>query len=423
VTVPAVRVEEASEKFGNLRHTALSAFWFGSNFLWIPLTTVLIQSQVDAVVPKGSQNSAIGFAIGIGGFLAMTVPPLVGAWSDRLNTRFGRRRPIMVAGTLLTIPGLILLMTAGSYPQIVVGYVMVQFFFNAAGAAYAGIIPDVVPAQQFGKASGFLATMTQLGIGGGLGVTSLLGSNRAIYLVFIVVILLTLIPTIWAARNEGLAPIAAHPRRSIGDAIREFLRPLHEGDFAWVVFTRFMISAGITAVLYNLHNFFRDVVLTPGTNPDAFTSNWLLVVVLTALPFGFFGGLLSDRWHRRKAFVYLSGGAQAFVAIVFIAFYPTAIPFVFALGVAYGVGYGLYFAVDWALACDTLPDKSQSAKDMGLFHIALTMPQAIIPFFGGPLIDYLNGPHGNGGYRIVFSSAVVFLFVGTVLVSRIKSVR
>ena len=423
MTVATRPTERMPDTFGNLRHTALSAFWFGSNFLWIPLTTVLIQSQVDAVVPKGSQNGAIGFAIGIGGFLAMTVPPLVGAWSDRLNTRFGRRRPIMVAGTLLTLPGLVLLMTAGNYPQIVVGYAIVQFFFNAAGAAYAGIIPDVVPAQQFGKASGFLATMTQLGIGGGLGVTSLMGSARTIYLVFIAVILLTLIPTIWAARNEGLAPIAPHPRRTIGEAISEFLRPLHEGDFAWVVFTRLMISAGITAVLYNLHNFFRDVVLPSGTNPDAFTSNWLLVVVVTALPFGFFGGLLSDRWHRRKAFVYLSGGAQAFVAIVFIALYPTAIPLVFALGVAYGVGYGLYFAVDWALACDTLPDKSQSAKDMGLFHIALTMPQAIIPFFGGPLIDYLNGPHGNGGYRIVFSSAVVFLFVGTVLVSRIRSVR
>ena len=418
-----VGLAPTEDQFGNLRHTALSAFWFGSNFMWIPLTTVLIQSQVDAVVPKGSQNGAIGFAIGLGGFLAVAVPPLVGAWSDRLNTRFGRRRPIMVAGTLLTIPGLVLLMTAGSYPQIVVGYVIVQFFFNAAGAAYAGIIPDVVPAQQFGKASGFLATMTQLGIGGGLGVTSLLGSNRAIYLVFITAIVLTLIPTIWAARNEGLAPVAVHPKRSISEAIGEFLRPLHEGDFAWVVFTRLMISSGITAVLYNLHNFFRDVVLTPATSPDTFTSNWLLVVVLTALPFGFFGGLLSDRWHRRKVFVYLAGGAQAFVAIVFIAFYPSAIPLVFALGIAYGVGYGLYFAVDWALACDTLPDKNQSAKDMGLFHIALTMPQAIIPFFGGPLIDALNGPHGNSGYRVVFSSAVVFLFLGTILVSRIKTVR
>src|ERR1700693_2482831 len=186
----------AEASFGNLRHAALSAFWFGGNFMWIPLTTVLVQSQVDQVVPRGSQNGAIGFAIGIGAFLAMTVPPLVGAWSDRLNTRFGRRRPIMVAGTLLTIPGLLLLMTAGNYAQIVIGYVIVQFFFNAAQAAYAGIIPDVVPAQQFGKASGFLATMTQLGIGSGLGATSVLGSNRAIYLVFVAAILLTLVPTI-----------------------------------------------------------------------------------------------------------------------------------------------------------------------------------------------------------------------------------
>src|ERR1700694_253413 len=159
-------------EFGNLQHAALSAFWFGSNFLWIPLTTVLIQTQIDGVVPKGMQNTAVGVALGLGGLLAMTVPPLVGAWSDRLNTRFGRRRPIMIAGTLLTIPGLILLMTAGSYPQIVVGYVMVQFFFNAAQAAYAGIIPDVVPAQQFGKASGYLATITQLGTGAGLGVAA-----------------------------------------------------------------------------------------------------------------------------------------------------------------------------------------------------------------------------------------------------------
>src|SRR5450756_2385138 len=107
---------------GSLRHTALSAFWFGSNFLWIPLTTVLIQSQIDEVVPKGSQNTAIGVALGFGGVLAMTVPPLVGAWSDRLNTRFGRRRPIMVAGTLLTIPGLLILVAANNYLEIVIGY-------------------------------------------------------------------------------------------------------------------------------------------------------------------------------------------------------------------------------------------------------------------------------------------------------------
>lgn len=422
----AVAVAPKPQTYGNLQHAALSAFWFGSNFLWLPLTTVLIQAQIDGVVPKGSQNTAIGVALGLGGLLAMSVPPIVGAWSDRLNTRFGRRRPIMVAGTLLTLPGLVILMTAGSYPQIIVGYVIIQFFFNAAGAAYAGIIPDVVPAQQVGKASGFLATMTQLGIGGGLGVSGLMTGNRAIYLVMGAVATLSLVPTVWAARTEGMQPLEPPVHRPLGAAIREFLRPLHEGDFAWVVFTRLMVSSGITVVLYFLVNFFKDVVLAPTTSTDAgkFTGNWLLVVVVTALPFGFFGGLISDRIRRRKIFVYLAGAAQGFVALTFIAFYPKSIPLVFALGVAYGIGYGLYFAVDWALACDTLPDKTKSAKDMGLFHVALTFPQAILPLFGGALIDYLNSHvGGSSGYRVVFASAVVFLFLGTVLVSRIKAVR
>src|SRR5207248_2082414 len=83
----------------------------------------------------------------------------------------------------------------------------------------------------------------------------------------------------------------------------------------------------------------------PRHGAEAFTSNWLLVVVVTAIPFGFFGGMLSDRIKRRKIFVYAAGAAQAFVAIVFIALYPTVIPLVFGLGIAYGVGYGLYFAV------------------------------------------------------------------------------
>jgi len=420
----AAAARPAPAHYGNLQHTALSAFWFGSNFLWLPLTTILIQAQIDEVVPKGSQNTAIGFALGLGGLLAVTVPPLVGAWSDRLNTRFGRRRPIMVAGTLLTFPGLFVLMAANNYPEILIGYAIIQFFFNAAQAAYAGIVPDVVPAQQVGKASGFLATMTQLGIGAGLGVSSLLAHNRAIYLIMGAVAALTLIPTVWAARTEGLDPIERPPSRPFGESVREFLRPLHEGDFAWVIFTRLMVSSGITVVLYFLVNFFGDVVLGPKEDAAKFTSNWLLVVVLTALPFGFFGGQISDRIRRRKIFVYLAGVAQGFVALVFIAFYPKSVPLVYALGIAYGIGYGLYFAVDWALACDTLPDPKKSAKDMGLFHIALTFPQALLPLFGGVLIDYLNkNVDPNIGYRVVFASAVVFLFVGTVFVSRIKSVR
>jgi MFS family permease len=411
-------------RFGNLRHTALSAFWFGNFFLWQPLTTVVIQTQIDEVVPKANQGTAIGFAVSLGGLFAMTVPPIIGALSDRLSTPIGRRRPIMIGATLLALPGLLVLATAHSYLQIMVGYAIVQFFFNAAGAAFAGIIPDVVPAQDFGRASGFLATMVQLGSGAGLAANTVLVSahlERWIYLAFAAVMVLTLIPTSLAARGEGSQPLPPRQTRPLGAAIHEFFRPMLGGDFAWVIFTRFFVSAGITAVAYYLLNFFRDVVGV--ADPAQFTSLWFLVVLGAAIPFGLAGGYFSDRTRRRKIFVFASGGFQAFVALVFIVFFPRAIPLVFALGIAYGVGYGLYYAVDWALACDTLPDRATSAKDMGLFHIALTLPQTVVPFIAGPTLDYFNGVSPNSGYRVVFASAIVLLLIGTIFTSRIKSVR
>jgi len=411
--------------FGNLRHLALSAFWFGSFFLWQPFTFVILQDQVDSLVPdRNAQGSAIGFAVSIGGLFALAIPPLVGAVSDRLTTPFGRRRPIMIAASLLTLPGFVLLATTHSYVTLVIGYGWVQFFFNAAGAAFAGIIPDVVPAQQFGRASGFLATMVQLGSGGGLFTYGLLHSahqDRWIYLAFALVILATLIPTSLAAAGEGTTPLPPREHQPAAAVVREFLRPLFEGDFAWVILTRFFVSAGIVTVATYLLNFFRDVVQV--SDPAGFLTIWFLVVLLVAVPFGLLGGHFSDRLKRRKVFVYASGGFQAFVALVFILFYPTAQSIVFVLGAAYGIGYGLYYAVDWALACDTLPDQKNSAKDMGLFHIALTLPQFVVPFFAGNALDYFNRASHNSGYRVVFSAAIVFLALGTVFVSRIRSVR
>ncbi len=420
----AVLTAPVAARFGNLRHTALSAFWFGNFFMWQPLTTIVIQNQIDAVVPKANQGTAIGLAVSVGGLFAMTIPPIVGAISDRLSTPIGRRRPIMIGATLLTLPGLLVLATANNYPQIVIGYALVQFFFNAAGAAFAGIIPDVVPAQDFGRASGFLATMVQLGSGAGLFANGLFASahqERWIYLAFAVVMVLTLIPTSLAAKGEGSQPPPPRERMPLRAAIHEFFRPMLGGDFAWVIFTRFFVSAGITAVAYYLNNFFRDVVGV--SDPASFTSYWFLVVLLVAIPFGLAGGYFSDRMHKRKIFVFASGAFQAFVALVFIAFFPKALPIVFGLGAAYGIGYGLYYAVDWALACDTLPNRASSAKDMGLFHIALTLPQFVVPFFAGPALDHFNAVSPNLGYRVVFSSAIVLLAIGTVFVSRIRSVR
>ena len=404
-----------------------AAIWvLGLVSLFMDISSEMIHAYLPLFLVNvlGASALTVGVIEGIAEATASITKMFSGALSDRLSTPIGRRRPIMIGATLLALPGLLVLATAHSYLQIMVGYAIVQFFFNAAGAAFAGIIPDVVPAQDFGRASGFLATMVQLGSGAGLAANTVLVSahlDRWIYLAFAAVMVLTLIPTSLAARGEGSQPLPPSQTRPLGAAIHEFFRPMLGGDFAWVIFTRFFVSAGITAVAYYLLNSFRDVVGV--ADPAQFTSLWFLVVLGAAIPFGLAGGYFSDRTRRRKIFVFASGGFQAFVALVFIVFFPRVIPLVFALGIAYGVGYGLYYAVDWALACDTLPDRATSAKDMGLFHIALTLPQTVVPFIAGPTLDYFNGVSPNSGYRVVFASAIVLLLIGTIFTSRIKSVR
>ena len=419
----AVAAAPTQTRFGNLRHTALSSLWFGFNFHWLPIGFVLIQSQLRDLVPHDTFGSSLGAMVGVGAIFAVTVPPLVGQLSDYLYTPWGRRRPLIFGCTLLNLVGLGIMMTAHSYAQLFIGYLWIQLFANAAGAAYAGVIPDVVPNPEFGRASGFLAAMNQAGGLAGVLTTSVLAGMHQLvwaYAVIGAITVLTMIPALIASRGEGMTRIVRGPSVPLLASARNFLAPLWSGDFGWVIFTRLMVTAAITIVAYFLSPFFSDIVRVG--NADQFTSNWLGIVFVAAIPFGITGGVISDRLGR-KIFVYLSGAAQSLVAIVFIVLYPPQIPLVIALGLVYGLGYGLYYAVDWALACDTLPDRSKSAKDMGLFHVAQTLPQTIAPAIGGFLLDYFNHLSPNSGYRAVFASAIVFFVLGTVFVSRIRSVR
>lgn len=405
------------------RHLSLAAFWFGLYFLYQPVGTSLVPAQIDRIVPHDREAYALGVVLGLGAFAAMAVAPLVGVWSDRVSTRFGRRRPFIVVGVAGSVISLLILGAASNLPQVAIAYTLVQLFANGAAAAYAGLIPDIVPAAQIGIASGWLAVMVLVGSAGGLlANTVLAAASRTLltYTVIAAVLVLCVPPTLLAARGEGHTPPPPRDTRPRRERVRDFLAPLRRGDFAWVVWTRMVNNAGISVVTPFTFLFFKDVVGV--SKPDLFNPVWYLVVLVFAGPMGYLGGRLSDR-HGRKVFVYWSGALQAVVALVFILLYPHAIGIVLALGAVYGVGYGMYNSVDWALAVDTLPDKGSSAKDMGLFHIALTLPGQVMPALGGLVLGTVNGAHGNQGFRVVFGSAAVFFALSTLLVRRVRGVR
>jgi MFS family permease len=415
----AALTQGVGSRISRLRHVGLGSFWFGNNFVTTPIYTILLQAQVAEVIAKDRQDFAVGLATGVGGIFALALPPLVGALSDHLHTPWGRRRPIMVAGVLGVVLAVAVMWNAHSYPPLMVGFVLVVAFVNIASGAYAGVIPDLVHGKDVGLASGLLGLFVQLGSVASLLVT-LAFSNanqlRLTYGVIIVVAILSLLPTLWAASSERERPVPERPPFNL----RDFLMPLWSGDFGWAFFARFVNLSAFYAVLPFLLFAFRD--LFGIARPTGITALFELIVTVVAVPCAIVGGILSDK-HGRKRFVYVAGAVQAVVLLVFLGGSAIPLAAVMVLGAFYGIGYGLYSSVDWALGIDTLPDRDRPAKDLGLYHVADALPRVLLPLLVGIGLSAVNAIAPNAGYRALFLFAAALYGGGALLVTRIRSVR
>jgi MFS family permease len=151
----------------------------------------------------------------------------------------------------------------------------------------------------------------------------------------------------------------------------------------------------------------------------------LVMLLLLAVPSTLIAGKLSDRYGR-KPVVYVAGAIQAAVALGFMLAgnYMAAL----CIGAVFGIGYGAYESVNWALATDVLPDMDDAAKDMGIWHMALTVPQLVATPVSGWLLDIFQSTgkemgRPNLGYAVIFSVSIVYFILGTVFVSKVKKAR
>jgi len=188
---------------------------------------------------------------------------------------------------------------------------------------------------------------------------------------------------------------------------------------------------GYSVVNY-LQFYMADVVkdytifgLPLATTAEGAVSNLLLILLVVAVVSSIIGGQLSDK-HGRKPLVYLAGGVQALVAVGLIFFHSYLAALI--IGVLFGLGAGAYQSVDWALATDVLPNMDDAAKDMGIWHIALTFPQLAATPLAGYLLDtFQRVGRSSGqptlGYTVIFAIAVVYFFLGTVFVYQVKKAR
>ena len=433
--------EISQPRMSHLRQALLSLYWFGTNAHWAAILLITLPKQAFLIGGDAVKGQTLGTVLLIGAFVSMIVAPLFGALSDRITTRWGGRRPWIVLGTLMNVVGIFGLIyfprpnDMSSLPLFIVAFMWVEFWNNVATAPFSALIPDIVPPDQRGSASGWYGLMSMLGnFAGGLSALIFTRNGEtdlvAIYYFIAAALVFGMLGTVLFVKE----PVVTRklPPFQWGEFLRGLIEPLRDHDFRWVFWTRFLMVMGTFTVQEFLQFFMRDVVKdfslfgkTVAQNAESAVSFFIIGLLFGAILSSLAAGVLSDRFGR-KFMVYISSALQAIVPIVFIFYAPFGL--VVSLGLVFGLGYGAYQAVDWALASDVLPSQDDYAKDMGVWHVAFTFPQVIATPIAGFMLDkfqVVGAQSGapNLGYTVIFSLATLYFILGTVLVRQIRKVR
>lgn len=438
---------------------AINLFWFANNIHWNALLSVILPAAAATLLPFANKNLNIALIVAPGTLIAFFVNPLTGSLSDYARFKLGRRRPFMLIGTVFNVValigfGILCFLADGrfSVTTVLIGmlvlFALIQFSNNFANAPWSAIIADKVPEKQRGSASGFYGLMTLLGTAVGVELAAALVSTNAasnqappntaafrqslliIFIILAIVQAVFVAVTVFSVKEE----VPAEPRRfSWSTFLSRFtLEPRKYPDFTWILLTRLLIMTGIWAINFFLLYYFEDVlgigtgktasafgIITVSSPGQALAVFLPLVLVCSALTV-YAAGWLSDRVGRKRL-VYIAGAMMTVVALIFI--FLQNFPAALVAALFFGLGYGAYTSVDWALATDVLPPTDEAGKNMGIWTAAGIIPQVIGVLLGGLLTFEFHNLPNHMGYTLLFGVTVILFLLGTVLVAQVKGAK
>ena len=465
----------------------INSYWLGFNVASASITPLLLPYLVALFVPSDQKNTYLATIRVVSLALAMLLQPVAGLLSDRCTHPLGRRRPYIMGGTLGTV---LFLVVIGISPQfadtglaggisaaylvLLVGIVLVQGASNVSLGAVLGLIPDLVPQEQRGRASGVKAVMELLPafliipVGFlidaghiweilGLIAVALLGAMvltvvgvrekrleaspqggigepllRLVALVAIFVATTRVVVWIVASVGAWLAEMGAGATVQVlvvglvglaGMAVSIFAGVYlgawvgigrHAGQhrsFIWWVINRLLFLAAIGSIQGFAQFYLVDVVQVP--SPVAATTGLLAVVALFLIGSALGGGYLADRIGR-KGLVGLSAlVAAAGSAVLLVA---RDMPAVIVAGSIMGVGAGLFLATNWALGTDLAPPE-EAGRYLGISNLAGAGAGIVGAGIGGPMADFFNALSPGLGYSVILVAyGMLFLLSAAALV-------
>ena len=341
-------------------------------------------------------TTLIALVLASEGVFALTLPLVVGPWSDTFHTPIGRRRPFM----LVAVPpiGFSLALMAFMPSLWTTALLVFAFFFAyyVYEPPYRGLYPDLLPERVFGRAQGIQHVLRGVALGGALiggGLLYHVWQPGPFLVASVVVSVACLVPVLFLREDgghnrvfEGVGTYVRHSWRVLRrnpDVARFLLaNAAWEGTFAGArTFVVLYVTVGLgeplstsTLVLAAVAGGYIVAALVSGPVGDRFGLARVITACSVVYGVGLLAGGLARTWH------------DWYLPIVFLV----------------ALFAGSVMTLAWGLLFKLMPPGDRGAVS-GLATTAKGIGLIIGPLLAGAMIDIAR-PHmaSTDGYAVVW---------------------
>ena len=353
----------------------------------------------------------IGLLMGTDNLIGLLLIPVVGAWSDRVRSRLGRRLPFMV----VAVPVAALTFAGIPYAATMLWtLILVEVVFTAAMHAYRGpvisLMPDHTPPEQRSTANGIINLMGGIGVLIAFGGLSLLYDidPRLTFGVGAAILVVTLLVVYRAADRhppyvDDETDGSTRPVRDALAGVRRLTARRQRGQLLVLaaMATYFVGFAGLDAMfpLYGV----EELGLTEGRAAfilTFFAGSFLLLALVA--------GMLGTKFGKIP--MMLTG--LAILPVLFLAAIPVRSPaLIAALFVVGGFAWGLVNVQAMPLVAD-LGGRDRIGFYVGMYYLFTMAGQMLGPAVLGGAMDLLGNQGMFVGGAAAFLGGLGLLRVG-----------
>jgi maltose/moltooligosaccharide transporter len=445
------------KKFSTAQFLNFCLGFFGLQFAW--------QMRIILSGPVTENLGASPFIFGLiwlaGPFTGMVVQPLVGALSDKTTSSFGRRRPYLLGGALISALALwalpnseFITNTLGNslhlsiHPLAALCFAAIMIWIldacvNIAQGPYRALIPDVVPQEQHSVANSYISLAIGLGSVVAAGTAPFLkwvfNYQMSINAQFIMAALAFALGMIWTCitikeKKHEIDKNDKTQNTNFIQSLKEFFKLSPEvGKICWMQFFTWIgnMCMMIYFTQYAVHTVFGvpdlsgvtesvkasyDSAVLSGTNFSSICfAIFNLVCFIVAIPIG----VLSGKYGNKK--VHMISMISMALAFLGMAFCHNTTIVALLMGLS-GLGWASICALPFAMLSQYIKPGTEGSV-MGIFNIFIAGPQVFVCtlvswFISKCSFNALDGVNYHWEYTFIIGA--ICLLAATAIASKIK---